>query len=258
MKKFLFIIVALSMFTAYGQPVMVVSEVETEDMTAFKSVMGQWMGAVKKTMDMEDARVRTFQEAGSRKLQIVQWFDSMSDMAKYMEGTDAKRSEIMQNMESMDPMPEGSWEKFTDATSFKESSLWKYRPELSTTPETFSPLSREEKDKISYRRVQHMTVNVGDDGAFEEFWKKVNEMDKNLGISYHMAVFENVFGARNSSYMVVLLDTSRFNYHKNWEARMNKRQADEAWTSFMESNDNMGKWSVNNEANWNQIVELSF
>ena len=258
MKKFLFIIVALSMFTTYGQGVMVVSEVETEDMTSFKSVMNQWMGAVKKTMEMDNARVRTFQEAGSRKLQIVQWFGSMSEMAKYLEDTDAKRSEIMQNMEAMDPMPEGSWENFTNATSFNESSVWKYRPDLSTTPETFSPLSKEERDKIGYRRVQHMSVDVGQDGAFEDFWKKVNEMDKNLGISYHMAVFENVFGARNSAYMVVLLDTSRFDYHKNWEGRMTKRQADEAWTSFMESNENMSKWSVNKESNWNQILDLSF
>ncbi|MBT8252828.1 MAG: hypothetical protein KJN68_02570 [Bacteroidia bacterium] len=258
MKRLLFAMFALSMLFSHGQSVMVVYEAETKSVPTFEKVMHQWMGAVKTVMNMEDARMRVFREQGTRKMQMVQWFDSLSEMAKHIEDQDANQDKIGQSLQSMDPMPDGTWEKFTESTNFNEAAVWKYRPDLSTTPQTFSPLSQEEKDKITYRRVQYMSVGVGQDDAFENWRKKVNTLDKDLGISFHMAVFENVFGARGSNYMIILLDTSRFDYHKHWEERMKKRQANEAWTKFMESADNMSKWSVVREANWNQIVSLTF
>ena len=258
MKKLLFLLIALSISFTYGQSIMVVSEAETESISTFETVLNQWMGAVKKTMNMEDARMRVFREQGTRKMQMVQWFDSLSDMAKHIEDQQANEQKVMATLETMDPMPDGTWEKFMESTNFNESSVWKYRSDLSTTSETFSPLSQEEKDKIGYRRVQYMDVGVGQNEAFEAWRKKANELDKSLGISFHVAVFENMFGSRGSNYMIILLDTSRFDYHKNWEARMEKRQASQAWQDFVNNNNNLGKWTVTRESNWNQMVDLSF
>ncbi len=257
MKKLLFAIVALFVFNVHGQGFMVVSEAETEDIPVFSTVMNHWMGAVKKTMEMDDARMRVFRQMGTRKLHMLQWFDSLSEMATHMETQEARRDKIMENVQA-NPMPDGTWDQFTASTTFNESAVWKYRPDLSTTPETFSPLSQEERDKITYRRVQYMKVEVGQDGAFEEWRKKSNELDKKLGISFHVAVFESVFGTNGANYIVILLDTSRFDYHKNWQERMEKRGASEEWNNMANSGNNMGKWTVVKEENWNQISDLTF
>lgn len=258
MKKVLFTLLALSMLTAYGQGVMVISEAETESIPAFETVMNQWMGAVKTTMKIENARMRVFREQGSRKLQIVQWFDSLSDMAKQIEDQEANNDNIMKTMEGMTPMEEGVFEKFSQTTKFTGSAVWKFRPDLSTADESFAPLSQEDKDKVTYRRVQYMTVDFGQSDAFEANRKKVAELDKGLGINFHTAVFENVFGGNGANYMVLLLDNSRFDYHSNWSERMKVRQDSQAWQDQVANNNNLGNWAVLRESNWNQIVRLTF
>jgi hypothetical protein len=257
MRKLLFMLFALSMLSTYSQGVIVLSEAETESIPTFEAVMNQWMGALKTTMNIEDARMNVFREQGTRKLQMLQWFDSLSDMAKYIENQDANNDKIIQAFQGMTPMAEGTFEKFGKTTDFKESTVWKFRPDLSTADETFSPLSQEEKDKTVYRRVQYMSVDFGQNEAFEANRKKTNELDKSLGIKFHVAVFENVFGSKDADYMVILLDNSRFDYHKNWEARMEIRRASQAWQDAISNNNNLGNWSVLRESSWNRIVRLT-
>jgi len=258
MRKLLFTLCALSVLSVYGQGVIVVSEAETESISTFETVLNQWMGAVKTTMNIENARMRVFREQGTRKLQMLQWFDTLSDMAKQIEEEEANNDAIMKTLEAMPPMEDGAFEKFAGTTIFRESTVWKYRPDLSTTDETFLPLSKEEKDKTKYRRVQYMSVDFGQKDAFEANRKKGIELDRSLGIKFHIAVFENVFGAKDANYMVLLPDNSRFDYHRNWEARMKIRQASQDWKDAMTNNNNLGNWSVLRESNWNQIVRLQY
>jgi len=258
MRKLLFTLFALSMLSTYSQGIIVVSEAETESISAFETVLNQWMGAVKTTMNIENARMNVFREQGTRKLHMMQWFDSLSEMAKHMEAQEASNDEIMKTMEGMTPMEEGTFEKFEETTIFKESTVWKFRPDLSTADETFAPLSQEEKDKTIYRRVQYMNVDFGQNDAFEADRKKINELDSSLGIKFHIAVFENVFGSRDANYMVLILDNSRSDYHKNWEARMKVRQASQAWKDATANNNNLSNWAVLRESNWNQIVRLKY
>jgi hypothetical protein len=58
--------------------------------------------------------------------------------------------------------------------------------------------------------------------------------------------------------MVLLLDKSRFDYHKNWEARMKVRQASQEWQDAVANNNNLGNWAVLRESSWNRIVKLTF
>ena len=46
-----------------------------------------------------------------------------------------------------------------------------------------------------------------------------------MGVDYLYALMKPVF-ATDADYMLVLLDKSRFDYHKNWEDRMEKRFSD--------------------------------
>ena len=68
----------------------------------------------------------------------------------------------------MDPLPDGTWDTFDEVTNFRESPVWKFMSELSTTPETWSILSRAEKDEHFYRRIQYVTVKRNQDNAYED------------------------------------------------------------------------------------------
>jgi len=257
MRKLLFILFTISILSVNAQGMLVLTEVETESVSTFETVMNKWMGALKTTMEIDDARMIVFREQGSRNLILAQWFDSLTDVVEHMDSQEANNEKIMQAWESSDPLEEGTWEKFVEETDFKENTVWEYMPELSTTPETYSPLSQEEKDEISYRRVQYFSVKIGQSDSFEANRKKFNEMDKSIGVKFHLAVFKSVFGARDADYMVILLDKSRFDYHSNWQARMKVRNDSEAWQAAI-NNDNLGNWSVTGEANWNRIKSMTY
>lgn len=257
MKRLILTMFCLSVFSVNAQGVMALFEAETESIPTFNSVMDFWMGAVKKGMEMDDAKMYVFREQGTRNLKLVQWFDSKKAMIEHMDKQEASQEKIQAAMKEMTPMEEGTFEKFGETTDFKEASVWEYMPELSTTPETWSPLTKEERDEHKYRRVQFIDVKMNNDNAFEDNAKKQNELDKKLGIKYHLAVFKSVFGARDADYMVVLIDKSRFEYHKNWDERMKVRNANEEWKEFMKA-DNLGKWSVMGESNWNRINKMTY
>ncbi len=256
MRNFIITMFCLSVFSMNAQ-IMVLYEAETESIPTFEKVMDFWMGVVKTGMEMDDARMVVFREQGTRNMKMVQWFDSKKAMVEYMDKQEESEDKISAAMEAATPMEEGTFKKFSATTDFREGSVWEYKPELSTTPETWSPLTKEEKDENIYRRVQFIDVKMNNDEAFEADTKKQNELDKKLGIKYHMAVFKSVFGIRDVDYMVVLLDKSRFDYHKNWDERMKVRNANEEWKERLKE-DNLAKWSVMGEANWNRINKMTY
>ena len=152
-------------------------------------------------------------------MQFLQFFDTLSDMATHMDKQENNRKQIVEAFMKMDPLPDGTWDTFDEVTNFRESSVWEFQPDLSTTPETWSILSEAEKAELFYRRVQYVTVKTNQDNSYEDWTKKMNALDKKLGISYHYAVFKSVFGAKDADYMVMCIDTSQFEYFSNWEKR---------------------------------------
>ena len=247
----------LSVFSINAQSVMALFEAETESIPTFEKVMDFRMGAVKTGMEMDDAKMFVFREQGTRNMKMVQWFDSKQAMVEHMDKQEESQEKISAAIQAATPMEEGTFEKFGATTNFREASVWEYMPELSTTPETWSPLTKEEKDENKYRRIQYIDVKMNNEKAFEEATKSRNELDKKLGVIYHIAVFKSVFGARDADYMVVLLDKSRFDYHKNWEERMKVRNESDEWKEMMKE-DNLAKWSTIGESNWNRLVKMTY
>ena len=256
MKKLIFtLLIATS--TGLNAQIMVVNEIETESPENFSTMVTQWMTAIKTTLEIEDAKTYTFAEPGTKKIQFLQFHESLTDMVASRNRQDENQEKICNTLQSMDPLPEGAIDAFNDVTSFRESSVWEFMPELSTTPETWSVLSRAEKDEQFYRRIQYVNVKMNADGAYEDWNKKMNALDKKLGISYHIAIFKSVFGAKDADYMVMCIDTSQFDYFSNWEKRTEIREQSAEYKALVDEL-SLSQWSIISEFTWNRVLELTF
>ena len=258
MKKLLILIVALNlcMLTSNAQGVLVVSKIESEDFSSFEATLNQWMTAVKKATDIENAGLRVHRVDGSRELVATRWFDSMQDMVDNMEKEKSKDKEIGEILETMPEPSEGNWDRFVSSTDFKGSSVWEFVPKASTVPKSWEDMSQEERDELLYRRVQYFSVDTMQGEAFESWWQKANEADAKLGINYHVAMFKSLFGGNDADYMIILLDKSRFNYYNNFEERAKIRMNSEEFKTAMSDMDN-SKWSVIEESNWIRLPKMT-
>ena len=256
MKKLIFTLLIVAT-TGLNAQIMVVNEIETESPENFSTVVTQWMTAIKTALEMEDTKTYTFSEPGTKKMQFLQFHETLTDMVAYRKKQDENQEKIWNTLQSMDPLPEGTVDTFNDVTSFRESSVWEFMPELSTTPETWSILSRAEKDEHLYRRIQYVTLKMNQDNAYEDWNKKMNALDKKLGISYHYAIFKSVFGAKDADYMVMCIDKSQFDYFRNWEKRTEIREQSDEYKALVEEL-SISQWSVISEFTWNRILELTF
>ena len=256
MKKLIFTLL-ISASTLVNSQIMVVNEIETDSKDNFTMMVTHWMNAVKTAMDVKDLRSYVFEEPGTNKVQFLQFHDSMTDMVDYMNKQEESQQKIWKAFQSMDPLPEGTADVFNETSNFRESSVWEFKPELSTTPETWNPLSKSEKDEQFYRRIQYVSVKFNQDRAFEDWTKKMNALDKKLGISYHYAVFKSSFGAKDADYMVMCIDKSQFEYFRNWEVRTNTREKSDEFTALVDEL-SASKWSVIGEYTWNRILDLTF
>ena len=256
MKKLIFTLLVVAT-TGLNAQIMVVNEIETESPENFSTVVTQWMTAIKTALEMEDTKTYTFSEPGTKKMQFLQFHETLTDMVAYRNKQDENQEKIWNTLQSMDPLPEGTIDTFNDVTSFRESSVWEFMPELSTTPETWSILSTAEKDEHFYRRIQYVTLKMNQDNAYEDWNKKMNALDKKLGISYHYAIFKSVFGAKDADYMVMCIDKSQFDYFRNWEKRTEIREQSDEYKALVEEL-STSQWSVISEFTWNRILELTF
>ena len=136
MKKLIFTLLVAAT-TGLNAQIMVVNEIETESPENFSSILTQWMAAIKTTLEIEDAKTYTFAEPGTKKIQFLQFHESLTEMVAYRNRQDENQEKIWNTLQSMEPLPEGTVDAFNDVTSFKESSVWEFMPELSTTPETW-------------------------------------------------------------------------------------------------------------------------
>jgi len=256
MKKLIFTLLIVAT-TGLNAQIMVVNEIETESPENFSSLVTHWMTAIKTALEIEDTKTYTFSEPGTKKMQFLQFHETLTDMVAYRKKQDENQEKIWNTLQSMDPLPEGTIDTFNDVTSFRESSVWEFMPELSTTPETWSILSKAEKDEHLYRRIQYVTLKMNQDNAYEDWNKKMNALDKKLGISYHYAIFKSVFGAKDADYMVMCIDKSQFDYFRNWEKRTEIREQSDEYKALVEEL-STSQWSVISEFTWNRILELTF
>ena len=254
MKRIVTLLALIFSMTIYGQGVMLMFDIETKSQPSFKKAADNWFKAVK-TQVGETPDMYTYQVQGSREMRMLQWFESKQAMVAHMDKMDANESKVEETLNNMEPMPEEDWTNFVTGTDFKEASVWEYIPELSML-DGWNALSEEEKLELRYRRVQFFSVDFNQDNAFEEWRKKINKLDKELGINFHMVVYRSVFGTKDKDYMVVLIDKSRFDYHSNWSERMKTRQASEAFKAAMNGGPN--GWAAVAEENWMRVNDMSY
>ena len=90
--------------------------------------------------------------------------------------------------------------------------------------------------------------------ANQKFWI---DADQKLGVDYLYALMKPVF-ATDADYMLVLLDKSRFDYHKNWEDRMEKRFSDKDFQENYEKIEKSPVSSIVEEWNLNLLEEYIY
>ncbi|MFH6769754.1 hypothetical protein V8G56_13455 [Gaetbulibacter aquiaggeris] len=258
MKKLLltFVTLFLFVFTSHSQMIMVVSEIETTDVSAYEDILNRWMSSLKKVTETESAQMRVHQVDGSRELIATRFYGSLQEMADTRKNEKEKEEQIAEEFRSMPGQLEGSWDQFLSSTDFKNSSVWEFVSEGSTLPRSWESMTQEERDQLLYRRVQYFSVDLMQGDAFEAWWKKASEADAKLGINYHVAMFKSVFGGNDADYMIILIDKTRFDYYNHWEDRMKTRMASEEFKTLMSGSDN-SKWSVIKESNWIRLPKMT-
>lgn len=226
MKKLLILAVLFSTTASFGQ-IMVLFELETHDKENMENVAENYFSAVQ-AVTGDDLRMSMHHKGWSSKtVYFTLWYDNMRDMLEKMERQEKMEGKIMEKISSTPSDPD-MIKMFNSATNPKETSVWEYAPELSMMQD-FMSLSNEERDNFQYRRFQYVNVAMNAGSAFEERTKKAQAEDNAIGVKYNIAVFRNVFGARDADYLTILLDRNRQDYMKNFTDRMTKRRASEQW-----------------------------
>ena len=221
---------------SYGQ-IMVLFEVETPDKNNMTQIAQNWFNAMQAVNGDTNGISMHNKGWNSKGVYFVQWFDDLSDMAETMEKQEKMSEKIIKHLESTPSNPD-DLVAFNSISDPKQSSVWEYVPELSMMSD-WSKLSQKEKDQMNYRRFSFINTGMNAQNEFEAFRKKGNELDKKRGVNYHMAVFRNIFGGKDSDYLTIIIDKSRIDYMKNFIGRMEKRRNSPGWEN------NQNPWDLN-------------
>jgi len=254
MKKFTYALV-LFFFTSisYSQ-YFFIGELESENQSDTMEMLDLWMSTTKEIVG-EDLNMVTFQKELSNTHLFVRTYESLQQWVDEDNASEELGAQIFQKLSVV----EGIQEKFMAmqaATDFKGARLFELLPEYSNMAPYFA-MSTDEKKQYKYRRVVFYDLTDAGEQAFlanQKFWI---DADKKLGVDYLYALMKPVF-ATDSDYMLVLLDKSRFDYHKNWEDRMEKRFSDADFQSNYDKTQKSPVSSVVDEWNLNLLEEYIY
>ena len=235
MKKLIIFTFLVSINICSAQ-IMVLFEAETPDKQNMSQIAQNWFGAVKSVTGDDNGITMHHKGWGSKGVYFVQWFKDMKDMVTTMESQESKTKKVMEYIQSKPSDPE-LLKQFNSITDPKQSSVWEYVPELSMM-EDFMKLSVQERNKMAYRRFSFINAGMNSGGEFEMFRKKGKELDEKRGVSYHVAVFRNIFGGKDADYLTVLIDKTRMDYMNNFINRMDKRRKAKDWKT------NRNRWDL--------------
>jgi|TARA_B110000977_G_C10873455_1_gene414577 hypothetical protein len=226
MKNPITLILLLAANLSFGQ-IMMLFEVETPNKDNMESVAENWFGAVKSITGDDNGITMHDKGWASKSVYFVQWYDDLKDMVETMKNQESKSVKVMEYIQSKPSDPE-LLNVFNSITDPKQSSVWEYVPELSMMDDFFK-LSESERDQMQYRRFQYIDVAMNAGQDFEMHRKKANSLSKKIGVKYHIAVFRNVFGGKDSDYLTILIDSNRLDYMKNFTDRMSIRRNSPDW-----------------------------
>ena len=254
MKKFIYTtILFLCASFSFGQ-YYVIGEMDSENQADSMKFLDLWMSGTKEVVG-KNLNMSIFQKELSNTHFFVRSYESLQQWVDEDNASDEVGAKVFAKMGEVENIQE-IFQSFLKATDFKGARLYELMPEYSNM-DGYLAMSDDEKKEYKYRRVVHHNLTDAGEQAFlanQKFWI---DSDKELGVDYLYALMKPVF-ATDADYMLVLLDKSRFDYHKNWSDRMDKRFSDEDFNANYEKIEKDPVSSVVEEWNLNLLEEYIY
>ena len=254
MKKFILSnILFLTTFFSFGQ-YFVIGEMDSENQSDSMEFLDLWMSGIKEVVG-EKLNMSIFQKELSNTHFFVRSVPTLQEWVDQENANDEVGAKVFAKMGQVENIQE-ILESFLKATDFKGNRLYELMPEYSNMDGYFA-MSPEEKKEYKYRRVVHYNLTDAGEQPFlanQKFWIDV---DKKLGVNYYYALMKPVF-ATDSDFMLVLLDKTRFDYHKNWSDRMDKRFSDPDFNNNYEQTQKAPVSSIVDEWNLTLLDQYTY
>ena len=231
-----------------------IGELESENQSNTMEMLDLWMSTTKEVVG-KDLNMVTFQKELSNTHFFVRTYESLQQWVDEENASEELGNQVFQKLAGVENIQE-IFMAMQKATDFKGARLFELLPEYSNMA-PYLAMSNEEKKEYKYRRVVLYDLTDAGEQAFlanQKFWI---DADKKLGVDYLYALMKPVF-ATDADYMLVLLDKSRFDYHKNWSDRMDKRFSDEDFNANYEKIEKDPVSSVVEEWNLNLLEEYIY
>ncbi len=253
MKNFIYTITLTFLCNGYGQYIQI-NEFESENMEVSMDLINPMMSAMKEVSG-KDLNMVTFRKEESNTYFFVRAIESLQQWVDEDKEGKENGPIMWQKILEVENIQE-KFQAFLDVSDNKGSRLYEILDEYSNMTEYFQ-LSIEEQQEYKYRRIVLYDLTSAGEQAFLTNQKTWMEADKKLGVDYMYALLKPVF-ATDSDFMLVLLDKSRFDYHKNWSDRMDKRFSDPGFNDNYENIQKSPVSTVVDEWNLNLLEEYIF
>tara|TARA_B100000945_G_scaffold200844_1_gene161505 strand:- start:685 stop:1449 length:765 start_codon:yes stop_codon:yes gene_type:complete len=254
MKKFIYTTILIFFTSISYSQYFFIGELESENQSDTMELLDLWMSTTKEVVG-KDLNMVTFQKELSNTHFFVRTYESLQQWVDEKNASEELGNQVLQKLAGVENIQE-IFMAMQKATDFKGARLFELLPEYSNMA-PYLAMSAEEKKEYKYRRVVLYDLTDAGEQAFlanQKFWI---DSDKELGVDYLYALMKPVF-ATDADYMLVLLDKSRFDYHKNWSDRMDKRFSDEDFNANYEKIEKDPVSSVVEEWNLNLLEEYIY
>ena len=254
MKKLIYTTILIFFTSNSYSQYFFIGELESENQSNTMEMLDLWMSTTKEVVG-KDLNMVTFQKELSNTHFFVRTYESLQQWVDEENASEELGNQVFQKLAGVENIQE-IFMAMQKATDFKGARLFELLPEYSNMS-PYLAMSNEEKKEYKYRRVVLYDLTDAGEQAFlanQKFWI---DADKKLGVDYLYALMKPVF-ATDADYMLVLLDKSRFDYHKNWSDRMDKRFSDEDFNANYEKIEKDPVSSVVEEWNLNLLEEYIY
>ena len=254
MKKLIYTTILIFFTSISYSQYFFIGELESENQSNTMEMLDLWMSTTKEVVG-KDLNMVTFQKELSNTHFFVRTYESLQQWVDEKNASEELGNQVLQKLAGVENIQE-IFMAMQKATDFKGARLFELLPEYSNMA-PYLAMSNEEKKEYKYRRVVLYDLTDAGEQAFlanQKFWI---DADKKLGVDYLYALMKPVF-ATDADYMLVLLDKSRFDYHKNWSDRMDKRFSDEDFNANYEKIEKDPVSSVVEEWNLNLLEEYIY
>ena len=254
MKKLIYTTILIFFTSNSYSQYFFIGELESENQSNTMEMLDLWMSTTKEVVG-KDLNMVTFQKELSNTHFFVRTYESLQQWVDEENASEELGNQVFQKLAGVENIQE-IFMAMQKATDFKGARLFELLPEYSNMA-SYLAMSNEEKKEYKYRRVVLYDLTDAGEQAFlanQKFWI---DADKKLGVDYLYALMKPVF-ATDADYMLVLLDKSRFDYHKNWSDRMDKRFSDEDFNANYEKIEKDPVSSVVEEWNLNLLEEYIY